>query len=62
MLGDLSLKDAYSFKEGTHSDPAWANIIWSNDIPPSNSTFVWSLMYDKIHTEIMLFSRAISLA
>jgi ribonuclease HI len=49
--GDMKLRDAYHFKSQFHYDLPWANIIWSNDIPPSRSLLVWRLMHGKLPTD-----------
>lgn len=35
--GELSLKQAYSFKCKTNSQPHWSRFVWSKDIPPARS-------------------------
>jgi hypothetical protein len=55
--GNLHLKDAYSFKLQQFQDLHWAKVIWSPDIPPSKSLFVWRLMHDKVPTDEQLLKR-----
>jgi ribonuclease HI len=55
--GNLQLKDAYSFKLPQFQDLPWAKLIWSSDIPPSKSLFVWRLMNAKIPTDENLLAR-----
>jgi len=50
-FGDLSLKDAYSFKLQNCQDLNWAKLIWNADVPPSKSVFVWRLMHQKVPTD-----------
>jgi hypothetical protein len=49
--GDLQLKAAYQFILQQFHDLNWAKQIWSIDIPPSKSMFVWRLMHEKVPTD-----------
>jgi ribonuclease HI len=55
--GNLQLKDAYLFKLQQLQELHWAKMIWSPDIPPSKSLFVWRLMHDKVPTDENLLRR-----
>ncbi|GAU45776.1 hypothetical protein TSUD_24400 [Trifolium subterraneum] len=55
--GDLQLKEAYHFKMQQFQDLCWAKYIWSTDIPPSKSLFVWRLMHGKVPTDENLMRR-----
>jgi ribonuclease HI len=55
--GNLQLKDAFLFKSQQLQDLHWANVIWSPDIPPSKSLFIWRLMHDKVPTDENLLRR-----
>jgi ribonuclease HI len=55
--GDLSLKEAYLFKVQQVQDLSWAKCIWSPDIPPSKSLFVWRIMHGKVPTDENLMVR-----
>jgi hypothetical protein len=55
--GNLQLKDAYLFKLQQLQELHWAKMIWSPDIPPSKSLFVWGLMHDKVPTDENLLRR-----
>jgi ribonuclease HI len=59
--GDLSLKDAYFFNIQQLHDLPWANSIWSPDIPPSKSLFVWRIMHGKVPTDDNLMARGCSI-
>ncbi|GAU35943.1 hypothetical protein TSUD_394910 [Trifolium subterraneum] len=54
---DLQLKEAYHFKTQQFQDLCWAKYIWSTDIPPSKSLFVWCLMIGKVPTDDNLMRR-----
>ena len=56
---DLSFKEAFEFKYGTRQNINWAKVIWSPDIPPSKSHFVWRLMHNKVPTDDNLMTRGI---
>jgi hypothetical protein len=53
----LQLKEAYLFKLQQFQDLYWPKLIWSADIPPSKSLFVWRLMHDKVPTDEQLLLR-----
>jgi len=55
--GDMPLKEAYEFKFQQFNDFHWATTIWSKDIPPSKSMFVWRFMHNKIPTDDNLMYR-----
>lgn len=59
--GDLTMKDAYSFKKHAFPKIPWAKHIWSNDIPPSKSLLVWRLMLNKLPTDDNLVARGYNL-
>lgn len=42
--GDLTLKDAYHFKQTHLPKVNWAKLIWYADIPPSKYLLVWRFM------------------
>jgi ribonuclease HI len=58
---DLLLKDAYNFKLQQVQDLHWAKSIWSSDIQPSKSLFVWKLMHNKVPTDENLMLRGCAL-
>ncbi|KAK2444753.1 hypothetical protein QL285_015757 [Trifolium repens] len=60
-LGVLSLKDAYSFILHHIQDFHWAKSIWSPDIQPSKSLFVWRLMHNKVPTDENLMLKGCAL-
>jgi hypothetical protein len=49
--------EAYLFKLQQFQDLYWPKLIWSADIPPSKSLFVWRLMHDKVPTDEQLLLR-----
>lgn len=51
------MKDAYAFKKHVFPKILWAKHIWSKDIPPSKSLFVWRLMLNKLPKDDNLDSR-----
>jgi len=55
--GELTLKDAYSFKNNSYPKLNWAKNIWSKDIPPSRSLLVWRIMWDKLQKDENLSSK-----
>jgi len=55
--GELSLKDAYSFKKHPATKKHWAKTIWCKDIPLSKSLLAWRIMYDKLPTDDNLMAR-----
>ncbi|KAK2426577.1 hypothetical protein QL285_025231 [Trifolium repens] len=59
--GVLSLKDAYSFTSRHVQNLHWAKSIWSPDIQPSKSLFVWRLMHNKVPTDENLMLRGCAL-
>jgi ribonuclease HI len=59
--GDLSLKQAYSFKAHQYPSLHWAKAIWSQDIPPSKSLLAWRLMHGKLPTDENLKLRGCNL-
>lgn len=60
--GELSFKDSFSFKYGIGQNIQWAKYVWSPDIPPSKSLFVWRLLHNKAPTDENLMLRGASLA
>jgi len=62
QTGDLQLKEAYLFKTHTDHNLNWTNNLWSIDIPPSKSLFVWRLMHQKVPTDENLMSRGCKMA
>jgi hypothetical protein len=61
LSGDLLLRDAYFFKLQQVQDLHWAKSIWSPDIQPSKSLFVWRLMHNKVPTDENLMIRGCAL-
>jgi ribonuclease HI len=59
--GNLSLKEAYSFKCHHSAQLHWAKLIWCKDIPPSKSLLAWRLMHDKLPTDDNLRLRGCNL-
>ena len=55
--GDLNLKEAYTFKQPQFQELHWAKVIWTADVPPSKSLFVWRVMHDKLPTDENLMLR-----
>jgi hypothetical protein len=55
--GDLSLKDAYLFKDNHSQKLHWAKTIWIIDIPPSRFLIAWRVMHDKMPTNEKLMER-----
>ncbi|GAU41845.1 hypothetical protein TSUD_177560 [Trifolium subterraneum] len=55
------LKAAYQFKMQQFHDLNWAKQIWSIDIPPSKSMFVWRLMNEKVPADENLMMRGCSI-
>lgn len=58
--GELCLKEAYNFKHHQFQELHWAKTIWSVDIPPSKSMFIWRLMHNKVPTDENLKQRGFS--
>ncbi|KAI5434054.1 hypothetical protein KIW84_021062 [Lathyrus oleraceus] len=50
-FGNLTLKDAYSFKSTTSSTKHWFKHIWNVDIPPSNVFIVERLWHNRFPTD-----------
>lgn len=61
MMGMLTCKDAYLFKEGPFAECLCDQNLWCHDIPPIKFLFVWRLAYDKIPTKVVVRSRGIFL-
>jgi hypothetical protein len=59
--GDLSLKQAYMFKDHPLPQLHWAKILWCKDIPPSKSLVAWRLMHQKLPTDENLCLRGCNL-
>jgi hypothetical protein len=57
----LKLKEAYIFKLQQFQELHWAKTIWSNDIQPSKSLFIWRLMHNKVPTDENLMVRGCAL-
>jgi ribonuclease HI len=55
--GDLTLKEAYLFKDNPTQKLHWAKTIWCSDIPPSKSFIAWRIMQDKMPTDEKLMER-----
>jgi len=55
--GDLTLKEAYLFKEHHNQTIEWAITIWCSDIPPSKSLIAWRIMHDKMPADEKLIER-----
>jgi len=58
--GHLCLKEAYKFKHHQFQELHWAKTIWSVDVPPSKSMFIWRLMHNKVPTDENLKQRGCS--
>jgi len=59
--GQLTLKDAYSFKKHPAPKKHWVSTIWCKDIPPSKSLLAWRIMHDKVPTDEKLMERGCNL-
>jgi hypothetical protein len=59
--GDLSLKQAYMFKDHQLPQLHWAKLIWCKDIPQSKSLVAWRLMHEKLPTDENLALRGCNL-
>jgi len=59
--GDISLKEAYHFKNQHMQKLHWATTIWCVDIPPSRSLVAWRIMHDKMPTDEKLMERGCSI-
>ncbi|KAK2430924.1 hypothetical protein QL285_029213 [Trifolium repens] len=60
--GDLSFKQAYTFKNMHVQELPWAKHIWRTEIPPSKSLMVWRLMHEKMPTDENLMSRGCAIS
>lgn len=58
--GELCLREAYNFKHQQSQELHWAKIIWSVDVPPSKSMFIWRLMHNKVPSDENLKQRGCS--
>jgi len=59
--GELSLVDAYNFKNQHSPKLPWTSQVWNRDIPPTKSFMVWRLMRDKLPTDDKLCHRGFSM-
>ncbi|CAJ2635999.1 unnamed protein product [Trifolium pratense] len=59
--GDLTLRQAYLFKDHQLPQLQWAKTIWCKDIPPSKSLVAWRLMHCKLPTDENLLLRGCNL-
>jgi ribonuclease HI len=59
--GNLSLKQAYLFKDHPLPQLHWAKVLWCKDIPPSKSLVAWRLMHNKLPTDENLCLRGCNL-
>ncbi|PNY03176.1 ribonuclease H [Trifolium pratense] len=59
--GDLTLRQAYLFKDHQLPQLQWAKTIWCKDIPPSKSLVAWRLMHRKLPTDENLLLRGCNL-
>lgn len=56
-LGELKLKDAYSFLKPMGNVVPWAKLIWNKVILPSRSFIVSRIMHDRMPTDEKFCSR-----